>query len=372
MTIPLKNTLKERMEEPVVAAAKAPPGSIPAAGGAKVKTSRISWVDHARGIAIMLVVYRHVVIGLKRSGVAISDTMYNVQEVFYNFRMPVFFILSGIFVAGSLCKRSRIEVLKDRAATVLWPYLVWGVIMVSLEIFFSRFANSQRQWTDLFDIIIQPRGIDHLWYLFALFNTSALYLLISKLLKNQWLHGGLAIVLHAVTFMAFLQGNSLVSDAFYFYPYFYIGTLLSPLLLNKEKSGALLKFSNLLWLFPLFLVGQWFWFQHREETKTYFPLFFIINLLACYFVYIIAHRIEQKGHDWLSWLGKYSLYIYILHVPVAAVLRNIMAHSHLTLNSWVLIFICWIGGVLIPVGLYTSLKRFGFGRLFSLKHKSGI
>jgi peptidoglycan/LPS O-acetylase OafA/YrhL len=191
-------------------------------------------------------------------------------------------------------------------------------------------------------------------------------------LKNQLLHGGLAIVLHAVTFMAFLQGNSLVSDAFYFYPYFYIGTLLSPLLLNKEKSDALLKFSNLLWLFPLFLVGQWFWFQHREETKTYFLLFFIINLLACYFVYIIAHRIEQKGHDWLSWLGKYSLYIYILHVPVAAVLRNIMAHSHLTLNSWVLIFICWIGGVLIPVGLYTSLKRFGFGRLFSLKHKSGI
>ena len=358
MIVPLKNTLKE--------------GTVVAGEAVKAKTARITWVDHARGIAIMLVVYRHVVIGLRRSGVAITDTMYNVQEVFYNFRMPVFFILSGIFVAGSLRKRSRTEVLKDRAATVLYPYLVWGVIMVALEMLFSRFANSKRGWTDFLDILIQPRAIDHLWYLFALFNTSVLYLLFSRLVKNPWLHGVLAAALHAATFMAFLQGNSLVSDAFYFYPYFYVGTLLSPLLLNRQKSNALLKFSNLLWLFPLFLAGQWFWFVHREEQNSFFPLLFLINLVACYFVYIIAHRIEQKGHDWLSWLGKYSLYIYILHVPVAAIIRTLFAHSGLNLNPWVLIFSCWIGGVLIPVILYTTLQRWGFGKLFSLKSKSAV
>jgi uncharacterized membrane protein YcfT len=335
------------------------------------KSSRIPWVDHARGIAIMLVVYRHVVIGLKRSGVAVSAGMYNVQEVFYNFRMPVFFILSGIFVAGSLRKRSRTEVLRDRAATVLYPYLVWGVIMVTLEMLFSQFANSKRGWTDYLDIIIQPRGIDHLWYLFALFNSSALYLLFSRFVKNPLIHGLLAATLHAITFLPFLQGNSLVSDAFYFYPYFYIGTLLSPLLLDKEKSDVLLKFNKLLWVLPVFLAGQWFWFVHREEPKTYWPLFFIINLVACYFVYIIAHRIEQKGHDWLSWLGKYSLYIYILHVPVAAIIRTLAAHSHLAINGWLLILICWAGGVLIPVLLYTTLSRFGFKWLFSLKDKSG-
>src|SRR5260370_3014244 len=123
MILPLKNTLKEgSAEAPVVSTAGAISERPLAAGGtAKAKTSRISWVDHARGIAIMLVVYRHVVIGLRRSGVAISDTMYNVQEVFYNFRMPVFFILSGIFVAGSLRKRSRTEVFNDTWATPSSP-----------------------------------------------------------------------------------------------------------------------------------------------------------------------------------------------------------------------------------------------------------
>ena len=335
--------------------------------GRGTRASRVSWVDHARGIAILLVVYRHVVIGLRRSGVAITDSMYNVQEVFYNFRMPVFFILSGIFVANSLRKRTRGEVLKDRASTVLYPYLVWGTIMVCLEIFFSRYANSKRSWSDLADIILQPRAIDQLWYLFALFNTSVLYLLFSKFLKNPWLHGALAIVLHAITFMAFLQGNSLVSDAFFFYPYFYIGTLLSPLLLDRTKSDAFLRPRRLWWVLPAFVAGQCFWFLHREEPGPYFLLFFVISLVACYFVYIIAHVIEQRGNVWLSWLGKYSLYIYILHVPVQAVIRTLLAHSGLALNGWVLIFLCWSGGVLIPVFLYTSLRRFGFGKLFSLK-----
>ncbi len=126
------------------------------------RTPRIPWVDHARGIAIMLVVYRHVVIGLRRSGIAVSDLMYNVQEVFYNFRMPVFFVLSGLFVAGSLVKRSRAEVLKDRASTILYPYLVWAVILISLETAFSSFTNSIRDWHDFVDIIVQPRDIDHL------------------------------------------------------------------------------------------------------------------------------------------------------------------------------------------------------------------
>jgi fucose 4-O-acetylase-like acetyltransferase len=337
----------------------------------KASASRISWVDHARGIAILLVVYRHVVIGLQRSGVAITNTQFDIQELFYNFRMPVFFILSGIFVANSLRKKTRVDILKDRAETVLYPYLVWGVIMVTLEMVFVRFANARRTWMDYVYILIQPRAIDHLWYLYALFNTSVLYLLLSRVIKNPWVHGVVAIVLHSVTYLAFLQNNSLVSDAFFFYPYFLIGTLISPVLLDRERADKLLASRNLLWVLPLFLVGQWYYFMHRtkEEQEGYFPLLFVINLVACYFVYLVARRLEQGGNAWLSWLGKYSLYIYILHVPVAAIVRNLASHSGIVLNSWILIFTCWALGVTVPILLYQLLTRYGFGKLFSLKNK---
>ncbi|WP_431217285.1 acyltransferase family protein [Puia sp. P3] len=78
---------------------------------------------------------------------------------------------------------------------------------------------------------------------------------------------------------------------------------------------------------------------------------------------------RKGGNAWLSWLGKYSLYIYILHVPIAAIVRNLASHSGIVFNSWVLIFTCWGLGVTVPILLYQLLTRFGFGKLFSLKNK---
>jgi uncharacterized membrane protein YcfT len=45
-------------------------------------SDRISWVYHARGIAIMLIVYRHIVLGMQAGGVAVSEVMYNLQIIF--------------------------------------------------------------------------------------------------------------------------------------------------------------------------------------------------------------------------------------------------------------------------------------------------
>lgn len=336
-----------------------------------VHTHRLSWADHARGMAIILVVYRHVAVGMRRSDFAVSDLAYNLQEIFFNFRMPVFFALSGIFVANSLRKRTDGALLKDKIYTLLYPYLLWGFILMTLEILFSQFTNSKRYWYDLFYILTQPRAVDHLWYLFALFNTTVLYLIFKQFIKNKWLHGLLALALHCLSFLPALKNNSLVSDAFHFYPFFYIGTQVSGVLLDKTKSESLLNLNHLKWLLPLCIAGQWFWFTHRDQEDIYFLLFFLITLIACYVVYIIAFRIAKKSsNDWLAYMGSYSLYIYILHVPVAAVLRNLFLHTDHTIPSAVVFLVCWIGGLLIPIVLFNALKGFGFKKMFSLKTKS--
>ena len=335
-----------------------------------VKTARLSWVDHARGIAIMLVVYRHAAVGMRRSGIDVSPLMYNIQEVFYNFRMPVFFVLSGIFVAGSLQRKPMKTVLLERVYTLLYPYLLWGSIMILMQTFFSQFTNSKRNWTDLADIIIQPRNVDHLWYLFALFNTSILYLGLSKLIKSRALHAVLAIVLNLISISVYFQGNSLVADILYYYCYFFAGTFISGILLNKEKREAFLKFNHLKWLLPVFILGQWFWFTHRAEDNTYILLFLVINLLACYFIYILAFRISKNDrNEWLAYLGKHSLYIYILHVFVTSFTRTVIMRVNPSLNPWIMLTICWVCGLLVPILVFNTLKGFGFEKMFSLKPK---
>ena len=57
------------------------------------QSSRFGWIDYAKGIAIILVVYRHVDFGLKRNGMAVTEWILNLNDMFYSFRMPLFFIL---------------------------------------------------------------------------------------------------------------------------------------------------------------------------------------------------------------------------------------------------------------------------------------
>ena len=333
---------------------------------------RLSWADHARGFAIILVAYRHVAIGMRRSGLEVNDLVYNFHELFFNFRMPVFFVLSGIFTANSLRKRTYGTVFKDKIYTLLYPYLLWGFILMTVEILFSQYTNSKRDWYDLIDIFIQPRVVDHLWYLCALFNVSLFFLVFSQFIKNKWIHGLLAIILHSLTFIPLIKSNSLVTDAFYFYPYYFIGTQLSAALLDKAKSEVYLNIRHLKWLLPAFVIGQWFWLTHQDQEGTYFLLFLLINLIACYLVYSVFYEVSKRGAlGWLAYMGSYSLYIYILHVPVAAVFRILFIHLHLTAYPWVIFLVCWIGGLLIPIALFNWLEGLGFRKLFSLKAKSG-
>ena len=88
-----------------------------------VKPSRQTWIDYARGIAIILVLYRHVFEGIKNSGLPVLSyaALEHANILFFSFRMPLFFIVSGIFVAGSLFKRGLGKFVETKARTILYP-----------------------------------------------------------------------------------------------------------------------------------------------------------------------------------------------------------------------------------------------------------
>ena len=146
----------------------------------------------------------------------------------------------------------------------------------------------------------------------------------------------------------------MISDAFYFYIYFFIGTILSPYLLSKRKSDMILNVNYLLWLLPLFLGGQYFWFKNSENIDKF---------------YLSHHFAEKKQLNWLSYLGKYSLYIYILHVPIAAIFRIIFIRNNMTDTPWLVLATCWFAGLLLPIVIIRGLKKFGILWFFSLKPK---
>lgn len=348
-------------------------------------SDRISWVYHARGLAIMLIVYRHIVLGMQASGVAVSEPMYDLQIVFFNFRMPAFFILSGVFIARSLKRKKPGTVAWSKVSNLLYPYLVWAVITLVLQISFSTFSNAHRSWHHFVNIIAQPRALDQLWYLLALFNVSMLYIGLSELLERKvWLHLLIALGLHYLSFQ--LQAYSLFSDFFYFYLYFLTGALITDFLLNAETREKLFKTSNVYWVLPLFVAGQCFWFYevgqwywtskehiapNHGHTGTMEIIFILINYTGCYVLFITAMLIARSHrNEWLAYIGRYSLYVYILHVQIAAIVRKLVRGAYHDVDPWLLLTICFICGIVLPILLVKNLRRYGIERLFTLQRKA--
>src|SRR5690349_1051101 len=133
--------------------------------------NRLEWVDYLRGIAIVLVVYRHALLGIERSHVSVPQILHDANMVFYSFRMPLFFLLSGIFINHSIAKKTFGKLLEIKFDRLLYPYLIWCIIQITLQIALSGITNSQRSWIDYTYILTQPRHLDQFWYLAALFNT---------------------------------------------------------------------------------------------------------------------------------------------------------------------------------------------------------
>ena len=72
-------------------AAAIAPTSAPAA-------DRVDWVDYAKGICIVMVVMMHSVLGVEAAA-GQTGFMHHVVEFARPFRMPDFFLISGLFLS---------------------------------------------------------------------------------------------------------------------------------------------------------------------------------------------------------------------------------------------------------------------------------
>ena len=334
-----------------------------------IRTNRLSWVDYARGIAIILVVYRHVVIGLQRSGRPVANWLFLPQDVLMNFRMPVFFLLSGVFLQASLVRRPVFSVGRDRAFTLLYPYLVWASVTILLQILFSGFANEHREWSDFKYLVTRPRDLGPFWYLLALFNTSLLFLALRKLLVNPWIHLLLAAALHIFSTLPQIQHLSLLTDLSHYYLYLFLGTVISTILLDSPRSSQLLAFQKMRWLLPVFVAGQIVWYLNKDSASLlWLPVFFLINLVGCLFIYILSARLSQShAARGLAAIGRYSLYIYVLHIFVASAVRTGIGRLVPDTPVWLVALVCILTGVGVPVLLIRLFRPFGAEWFFTLK-----
>ncbi len=329
--------------------------------------SRYAWIDYAKGIAIILVVYRHLAYGLVAAGVSMPKGVLATNDMLYSFRMPLFFLLSGLFFGRSVAKRGALNFGMSKVNTLLYPYLLWAVIQISLQIFFPEYANAERSHRDFLNIILQPRTLDQLWYLFALFNVTILYLLTSLLLKGKkgW---QLLIGLVLLGVAPYVQGSSTLYDIALHYIYFAVGDIAAAYFFRGEIQELLASPVNLLLLTPVFCLLQWYYLLHQQMNLY---LLMPIALNGCLFVMMLSSWLAKLHKlQFLNVIGHYSLYIYLLHVSIFGALRAALLQIGIT-NGVVLLLICIPSSILLSIIAYRILVKMGCSFLFRGKFSIG-
>ena len=349
--------------------------------------SRYAWIDYAKGICIILVTFRHVQEGLHPAGAEYAYPGLKFADVFFfSFRMPLFFIVSGIFLGGALRKKSINEYISGRFKTLIWPMLIWGTIQITLQLLFKHYVNVDRKPVDYLYLLIKPREIEQFWYLHTLFLTGSLYAIMKVKAKFTTLHQLLlGILLYSITgiFRYYKLHEQLditehifLLDVFFYYIFFAVGDFFGKAILDEKNFKVFSSAKTFLLFTPVFLILE-LYFTNINITQKWD--YYVQNQMPALFIFVgliggayLIHCsfLLQKWNKlkFIRVVGYHSLYIYVIHLAVTAATRIVFRHVLDYDNFFVLLIVSTVLGITLPIIFFNITDRLGLWWLFTLKN----
>lgn len=304
--------------------------------------NRINWIDSAKGIAIILVVYGHIILGLHNAGMW-NTFNYHLQYSFiYTFHMPLFFMLSGLFLSKWVSRDAN-QAITQKARRLLIPYVVWSIIQGVVMIFLSTDTNSNNDWTLLMRIPTTP--FSQFWYLYDLFFMFIFYYLLFRFLrlKLKWILLGALFIAPFASYINFWQFYRL----FYYFFFFLLGSIIWEYRnkLNQIpviKSGICFIGVNIVYfLLPL-----------SQFLHNIFGI--VVALVGIAFVIAIVMHVKIK---FIEIIGQLSMPIYLMHILAMAGARIFLLKLGITNLELQIIF-----GLIMGIGL----PLIGYGLMYKL------
>ena len=327
---------------------------------------RNQWVDYAKAIGILLVVYGHVARGLYNAGIAIPEKTYALADsIVYSFHMPLFFFLSGLFFYQSLTKRGGRALIASKIDTIAYPYILWSLLQGSIEVFLSSHTNSNIHMNDVLALFWSPRA--QFWYLYALFVvfivSTVLYKMAPKHLAAQVVTP--LLLLAASLLYIFPQ---LLPKIFIFryiandLVFFVLGIFFTQL---AHKTDFLGRPVSLVLLTTAVIAYQYYFHVNKGFTNAHkgLPLLLLASLTIIWVV-SLAKVATQKYSKTMLFIGASSMGIYLMHIVAGSGARVLLKALGIYSYSVHL----WLGcalAVLGPLAALYFIKRFKIPLLFS-------
>ncbi|MDF7636967.1 acyltransferase [Leuconostocaceae bacterium ESL0958] len=311
-------------------------------------TKRIEWIDVAKAIGIVLVVYGHVILGLHDSGIWAPSQNYDWQHsIIYSTHMPLFFFLSGIF-AIRWVERPAGKALGQKLRTLIIPYFIWGVIQAVVMQVFAKSTNNGQGLGNALQLPFMPYA--QFWFLYDLFWIFLLYYFTGHVL--HWSFRPLLILALLLFLLSPYLGFWEFWRISYYFLFFVLGTKVLSLgqQLDRVRPGITLIAYVLLQVAYFELDLSKFW-QNL--------LSFAVAMAG---ILVIIHVSKYLNHWTIDYIGQKSMVIYVLHIMFTAGSRIFLSKAGLD-NLYLQGIVGLLLGVLAPLLVYEITRKMKIEKL---------
>lgn len=313
---------------------------------------RIPWVDYAKGICIILVVMMHSTLGVGEAAGG-EGFMHHVVAFAKPFRIPDFFLISGLFLSVVIDRGWR-KYTDRKVVHYLYFYLLWLLIQGAFKWPSLALAEGPMAVAEaFFTALIQPFGT--LWFIYLL----PVFFVAAKLLRNvsPWI----VLTVAAIMEMARVHTGWVVVDEtsarfFYFCVGWYAAPHIFALARLAENHIGLSLGAIGLWAVLNAALVHYGWADLSGVS-------IVLGLAGCAAIIalssVLAHFDVAK---FVRFAGEHSIAIYLaFFLPMAATRVLLMKTGLVTDIGWMSLIVTAVA-VVCPLILYVIVQKTGYGR----------
>ncbi|MGH1350558.1 MAG: acyltransferase family protein [Methyloligellaceae bacterium] len=334
-----------------------------------LKGQRIHYMDHLRALAMILGVFYHSAAGYSTQvqyewfirHIPSTDILSVFRILSHDFRMPLFFLISGFFASLLLERRSVQSFIGNRIIRLLMPLILFSVVTYYALNGIGYLALGYLKHSFFVYIVVSQgeeeaasTSLFHLWFLRYLFEFCVIAAVLQyirhpfiararhSIFSSSWTLVMLPLII-VPGYMLANEHMSAPTDLLpELWPYLYYGAFF---LIGWHifKQQDFIQIINAhIWKLSvvaaiLFCVQVYVKFSNLETEESILPHYtgaFLFSFLKLYLVFIIlglGQRFLNFSNEGMRYMSDASYWIYISHLPIVLFIQTLLAPLDMSL-----------------------------------------
>ena len=318
-------------------------------------------IDRLKGYACFLVLFGHVIRGIRTAGISVPQLFEGMELIIWSFHVALFLFLSGVVyrLTGEWKNhKNQYGFILHKLLNLGIPYAVFSVVYIVLNSLMAG-VNTQASITDVF--LIWKTPVAQYWFLYALFFLFCIWAMLSRFLKNWQITVLVLIIGYGVPLLGGTLGCFEV--VFYSSLAFGVGTFVSFSDLTRARTWVKWLVAALHLAVGIVLVCL---------RIIEFPI--VKELMALFGIYASVLLISVLQNckliaKFLGFMNKYSFQIYLLHTIFTAGIRIVLLRLNIT-QWWIHVPVGTVCGIAFSVLAAIIAKKIAFFNFFFFPTKA--